>query len=489
MKEIKGLKNLRESFRTGQVKYGGYATLMTLALVIGLVLVNMVMGRFTLQFDMTGEKLFSLSAQTIQVLEQIESPVNIYGLWTPGQENLDFTEVLDLYLARNRNLRYQAVDPDRNPGLLAQFDRDNQGIGRGSVIVEGPKGFRVILPHEIYDFNTVYDEPSITGIAVEHRLTSALIYVETGITPVIYEIMGHGEDMLTSLYLADMVERENYSLRQLNLIQSGIPADASALIINSPKTNISRPEADKVLDYLDRGGRLLVLADYRTQDLSMLNEILVSYGIGFDYGIVLENDTAWSLGSAYLAIPGMGDHDITKPLQDNQTPVVMPFAMGISEAAVKRRSIAITPLLSSSGSSWLRSDMEGASSAMLSSDKRGPITMAVTVVDSEPINAAVSVGAAGSENQTRIVAIGSGAILQGITNFGQIPANLDFFMNSITWLEDRPESLSVRSKNVFLMPLMMSTLQTRVFAGIFIVLIPLGFFVSGLIVWLKRRHL
>jgi ABC-type uncharacterized transport system involved in gliding motility auxiliary subunit len=479
MKEIKGLNNLKESFRTRQVRYGGYATLITLALVAGLILVNLITGSFTLQLDMTKDKLFSLSGQTIQVLEQVNSPVTIYGLWAPGQENMDITEVVNLYLARNKNLRYQAVDPDRNPGLLAKFDRNNEGIGRGSVIVEGVKGFRVISPYEMYDINTVYDQQSVTGIAVEHRLTSALIYVETGITPVIYEIVGHGEDMLASLYLADMVERENYSLKQLNLIQSDIPADASALIINSPKTNISRPEADKVLDYLDRGGRLLVLADYRTEDLSMLNEILESYGIGFDYGILIENNPSWSLGNVYLAIPYLWNHDITKPLHDNQTPVIMPFAMGISETAVKRQTIAITPLLASSANSWLRSDMEASSSYMLPSDMGGPITTAVAVVDT--LDAA--------DYQTRIVAIGSGVILQSIPNFGQIPANLDFFMNSITWLEDRPESLAVRSKSVFLLPLMMNTLQTGIFAGIFIVLIPLVFFILGLVTWLKRRHL
>ncbi|MDR0315877.1 MAG: GldG family protein, partial [Treponema sp.] len=458
MKEIKGFESIKESFRTRQVKYGGYATLLTLALVIGLILVNLIMGSFPLQLDMTEGKLFSLSGQTIQVLEQIKSPVNIYGLWAAGQENVDVTEILDLYMARNRNIRYQAVDPDRNPGLLSKFDPDEQGIGPGSVIVEGAKGFRVISPYELYDINSVYNQLSITGIAVEHRLTSALIYVETGITPVIYEVVGHGENLLASLYIADMVERENYSLKQLNLIQSNIPADASALIINSPKTGISRPEADKILDYLEQGGRLLVLADYRTEDLSMLNEILSSYGIGLDYGIVIENHTSYSLGNVYLGISDMKNHDIVKPLHDKQTPVIMPFAMGVSETGIKRRTVEIIPLLASSGNSWLSSDIEAPPSYMLPSDKGGPITTAVAIVDTQFIQ--------GDEKQARIVVIGSGAILHSITNFGQIPANLDFFMNSLTWLEDRPEALGVRSKSIFLMPLMMSGLKIGIFAGI-----------------------
>jgi ABC-type uncharacterized transport system involved in gliding motility auxiliary subunit len=480
MKEIKGLKNIKESFRTRQVKHGGYAALITAALVAGLILINLIVGSSTLQLDLTGNKLFSLSEQTVQVLDRIKSPIKIYGLWEPVRENTDVTEVINLYLARNRNLNFENVDPDRNPGLLAKYDPDKQGIGRGSIIVEGSKGFRVISLLELYDRDAT-NQRSVTGTAVEHRLTSALNFVESGEMPVIYETTGHGETTMASLYLTEMVERENYRLRQINLLQSDIPADVSTLIINSPKTDLFRPEADKILDYLDKGGKLLVLADYRTLEISMLNEILASYGIGFDYGVVVENSASYSLGNMYLGISDMKDHDITKPLHEKQTPVLIPFGMGISETGTKRRTIAITPLLASSEESWLRSDIEAVSSSMLPDDKGGPITTAVAIVDPQ--------FGQDDQKQTRIVVIGSGAILHGIANFGQIPANMDFFMNSITWLENRPEVIGVRSKSVFLLPLMMSGLQIGIFAGIFVVLIPLAFFISGLVIWLKRRNL
>jgi hypothetical protein len=481
MKEIKGLQNIKESFRTRQVKYGGYATLITVALVAGLMLINLIMGGSSLQLDLTGSKLFSLSEQTIQVLDRIKSPIKIYGLWEPVRENTDVTEVINLYLAQNKNLMYEAIDPDRNPGLLARYDPDKQGISRGSIIVEGSKGFRVIHLRELYEVNTISNQRSITGVNVEHRLSSALNFVENGETSVIYEIEGHGETTLASLFLTDMVERENFSVKQINLIQSDIPADASALIINSPKTDLFSPEADKILDYLDQGGKLLVLADYRSKEISVLNEMLASYGIGFDYGIVIENDASYSLGNVLLGISDMKDHDITKPLHEKRTPAIIPFGMGISETRTKRRTVGISQLLASSEDSWLSGDTENISDSMLPDDKMGPITTAVAIVD--PLYSQ------DDKKQTRIVVIGSGAMLHSIANLGQIPANMDFFINSLTWLENKPEAIGIRSKSIFLLPLMMTGLQIGIFAGIFVVLIPLGFFIAGLVIWLKRRHL
>jgi len=84
IKDIQGIKNIRESFKTRQVKYGGYAVLITLALITGLILVNLLAGQFSLQVDMTSSRLFSLSDQTLQVLNNVKTPVRFYGLWRPG---------------------------------------------------------------------------------------------------------------------------------------------------------------------------------------------------------------------------------------------------------------------------------------------------------------------------------------------------------------------------------------------------------------------
>ena len=180
----------------------------------------------------------SLSDQTLQVIDKLDEPVTVYGLWEPGKETRQVKEVLDKYVARSRNFRLEVIDPDKNPGLIARYDKEGRGIERGSLIVEGKKGFKVIRTMDLYDINYANPQnPQVTGFSVEKRITSALLYVSSGTTPAIYELAGHKERSLIELMMKEQVERENYTLAQLNLLQSDIPADASALIINSPKAD------------------------------------------------------------------------------------------------------------------------------------------------------------------------------------------------------------------------------------------------------------
>jgi hypothetical protein len=166
---------------------------------------------------------------------------------------------------------------------------------------------------------------------------------------------------------------------------------------------------------------------------------------------------------------------------EKNTMMVTPYAMGVSETAAKRRSIKVTPLLLSSTNSWLRTNLDETSQTRVSSDITGPVSVAAAVTDPEYIQ--------GDQAQVRIVAIAAGSLLEPLSMYGQIPGNLDFFMNSLTWLEDRPEALSVRSKSLFLLPMRINGLQMIIFGLIFVALIPLAFFVSGLVTWLRRRHL
>jgi hypothetical protein len=95
----------------------------------------------------------------------------------------------------------------------------------------------------------------------------------------------------------------------------------------------------------------------------------------------------------------------------------------------------------------------------------------------------------GQEPQARIAAIACGSLLEQIGVFSQIPGNIELFMNSLFWLEERPDAVSVSSKYLFTFPMQINGMHMIVFGAIFVVLIPLACFIAGFIIWLKRRHL
>ena len=473
--------NKRESFKFRQLKYGGYATLITIAVIAALILLNLIAGQFPMQLDLTSTKLFSLSEQTLQVLDSIKAPVKFYGLWRPGEEDKNLVDVINLYLAKNKNIGFEIIDPDRNPGFLLRYDKENTGIPRGSLIVEGEKAFRVIAPYEMYDVNqTQSGGSSVTGIAMERRITGALLFAGTGTTPAVYEITGHAEIPLSAIGFKDIIERENFSLRTLNLLLTTVPSDASALILNSPSGDLTGEEAEKILDYLSEGGRFMVLADYNIRELFNLNEVLASYGLKFEYGIVHETDPYYVAIDPRTEWPDMADHEITAPLGDKtRTPVVLLEAMPLSLLETKRRSVEVTPLMTSSSAAFLRADLDNNSAVALPSDIPGPLILGAAVTDPSWVEE--------GQAQARLVAIGAGSFLPlAVQGFD---ANRDFFMNSLTWLQDRPETISVRSKSLFLMPMRFNVVQVFIFGALFIFVFPMFFFVSGFVIWLKRRHL
>lgn len=478
---LKGFKNIRDSFNTRQVKYGGYAALITLAVIAGLILVNLIIGQFSPQVDLTSSKLFSLSEQTVQVLGTVKTPVKFYGLWQPGEGDPNLTDVINLYLSKNQHIRLELVDPDRNPGFVMKYDKEGTGVARGSLIVEGEKGFRVIAPEDMYDISTTQGGGgSVTAVSMERRITGALIFAGTGTTPVVYELTGHTEIPLDALGLRETVERENYSVKTLNLLLGAIPSDASALIINNPAKDLGPEEAEKLLEYLEKGGRLLVLADYNVRELTYLNEVLASYGVRFDYGIVHETNPYYVAIDPRTEWPDLADHDITRPLADKtRTPVVLLEPMALSTLETKRRTIETAPLLTSSADAFLRTDLNAAEETKLPEDISGPLVLGMAVTDPSY--------AGDGEAQARIVAIGAGSLLPLAVQ--AFDANRDLFLNSLTWLEDRPETISIRSKSLFLLPLRMNLVQMILFGALFIFIIPAAFFIAGFVTWLKRRHL
>jgi hypothetical protein len=176
----------------------------------------------------------------------------------------------------------------------------------------------------------------------------------------------------------------------------------------------------------------------------------------------------------------LADHEITKPLLDKtKTPVVLAEAMAISLLDTKRRSVEIVPLMTSSPGAFLRTNLDNDSAVKIASDLSGPFLLGAAVTDPSWIQ--------GNEPQARIVVIGCSYLLN-IATLG-FDANRVIFMISLIWLEDRPETISVRSKSVFILPLRMNLVQIIIFGALFIFVIPAAFFISGLVIWLKRRHL
>ena len=110
--------------------------------------------------------------------------------------------------------------------------------------------------------------------------------------PVIYQITGHNETEIGSNFQS-VVSKANANLKSLELFnEEKVPEDATAIIINSPTVDFNDEDAQKVIDYLNGGGKALIVGCYAYNDeLANFNKILSAYNVSFKTGVVAENDS------------------------------------------------------------------------------------------------------------------------------------------------------------------------------------------------------
>ena len=479
---MKEKKSLLESLKNKRVRHGGYAAVITAAVLIGLVAINLLVQQVPTEIDMTEKKLFSLTEQTEKVLDNLSEEVTIYAVYRVGEESDEVVQVLEKYEKKSENITLEFVDIEKNPGFTTQFEEDREKIRHGSLIVKSGETYRVITAMDLYDISTNRQGQSqLMGFNTEQRVTSAILYVTSGYTPVLYQLTGHGEYTFGDYGLASMLSKENYEIKQLNLLKTPeIPEDASVIVVMSPKNDLNEAEADKIRTFLNEGGRGLFLFDFISFEFfPVFGELLQSFGIGFHPGIVMEGNPnyLYTTDNRFLLAPSLTDHEILAPLKESKMSLLVPNSMGIELLEMKKRNLEVQPILQTSNDSWVRTVDNGTADS-LPSDIPGPATLAVSVTDKYD-----------KEEGTRLVVMGSSGILTPIPPFGQIKGNIEYLVNSISWVNNREETISIRSKSLFKLPLRISGLLSFVYSGVVVIIIPLVVIIIGLVIWLKRRHL
>ena len=96
-----------------------------------------------------------------------------------------------------------------------------------------------------------------------------------------------------------------------------MPEDATAIIINSPTVDFNEEDAQKVIDYLNGGGKALIVGCYAYNDeLTNFNKILAAYNVSFKTGVVAENDSSKYYQNPLYLLPTVEMTDYTSDATD-----------------------------------------------------------------------------------------------------------------------------------------------------------------------------
>lgn len=473
--------SLKEMFSNKRVRYGSFASVMTLAIIAIIVILNLIVSQLGVKFDLTKDKMFSLSEQTQNIVSALDKEVNIYPVYTKGYENTQFMEMLDKYKSLSDKIKIEAKDPNLNPAFIKKYTEDNETISSGSIIVESGDRFKVLTPYDLvdYQFNAQIYDYQATGIALEPKVTGAIQYVTTDDLPIIYLLEGHSEPSLNESALTSLTN-ENYTVRSLNILTAGkIPEDTDMLLINPPARDYSQEEADIVNEYLTKGGKAIFNLALYSMPLPNYEKVLANYGVRPQNMLILEGDRNNSLpGNPLYLIPNLDSHEITNPISDDKMLVILPVTQAIEELAQKNDSTKITPLLTTSKSSYAKKDINSQTIEKEADDIDGPFNLAVLIEDSW-FNDSESY-------ESKVIVISSTNLLD--FNAGIPTANMDFFMNSVNYLVDRQDSVAIRSKSLAMERLTLTANQGLILSAVSVIVIPAIIIVIGVVIWLRRRN-
>ncbi len=444
------------------------------------LLVNQIPGVYS-KFDLTDNGMFTLTSDSKEFIASLNQDITIYVLGTKDQlENYDYKEVtntLTQYSELSDHIKVVYKDPTLDPTFAQQFTSDNVTIG--SLIVVAGEHSKVVSTSSLYETDIDYQTYQQTRTAYdgEGQITSAISYVTSDNLPKLYVITGHNEASLSDFgRLKSAVEKQNIDIEELQLIAAdSIPEDASAVMILSPQSDYSKDDTEKISNYLNNGGHLIISLNYTAEETPNIDSVLKAYGVNHENGIVFEADQNKMVQNPIYLLPEVESTTITNSLLSSNLPVLAPQASAftVSNDAVPETT-ELEEALVTSKNSYLKKDLNSAeSSAKAEGDIDGPFDIAVYLSD--------------SDTEAKIAAFSTDYIFEDEIDMNVAGANVAMVTNALNDMIDQTVNATIPAKSYSNNHLTVNAGTAMLLSFLLIIVVPLATLIFGIVVWYRRR--
>lgn len=471
--------NIKKSFKTKKFKYGAFSTITTIVVLALLLVANLAASKLNIKKDLTQEKIYSISDQSKNMVKSLKNNTNIIAFYETGKEDPGIKQVLEQYKTSSNKISVEYKDPTKYPTIVQKYTKGDIKPDIGSVVVESGNKYKVIASNDF--FNETTDSSGNTqasSFTAEQQLTNAIIFVNSEKQQILYTLTGHDEELL-SLEITKQLDSENYLVKDINLLQgSASLTKDSILIIDAPKKDLSKDETEKIKTFLLSGGRAAFFMDITKENLPNFQDVLSTYGVKLNNAVVIEGQTENTANSPAYLLPNLETHDIVNEIKASKSFVLMPLSQPVEILKSKKSSLAVEPVLTTSSNSWGKINLNATTISKEKGDLQGPFNIAVAITDVD----------ASAGRTTKLIVTGNGSFMNSDAISATNGTNLDFTINSLNWLQDKKDSISIRPKDLTAPYLIMNDFQKLALSGVVVILIPALVMIIGIVVWLRRRH-
>lgn len=307
--------------------------------------------------------------------------------------------------------------------------------------------------------------------------TAALLAVSSPKPLRAYFLEGHGEHSIDSddkdygyLDFAAITRQNNIEPRPLSLAGTNVvPADCHLLVIAGAHTEIPEHELEKIDQYLNQGGRLLLLFNFLSVNRETgLEKIVAKWGVAVGQNIIKDPST---VSGSDILVTSFSKHLLVNPLLGLSLELVEPRSIGrLAAGAAAAIAPQVEQLAFSSAKSFATNDTGHLQAFPL-----------IVAVEKGAIKGAIA-----ERGATRIIVAGDSLFLAN--NLIKAGANRDFAGYALNWLLDRTQLLNgLGPRPIIEYRLLTTPGQLDKARWILLAGMPGGTLLLGGLVWLRRR--
>lgn len=455
--------------------------LLTIAVIFGLFcVISAATDRFSWKLDLTEDQVFRLTDTTKDVLAELESTVTFTYCNNRSDADTNLKEVLSRYASASSRIDVEYVGLDANPALAEIYSQKGIELSPDGILVTCGIHSRFIQWSDLYEIRTISggdgsQSYAITGLKAETMLTSAIVAVSNQDRPGVTFTAGHSEDDGDTL--RNLVANSNYEVSQAVLGVDAIDENVEVVVIAGAKRDFSEAELAILEAFMDRGGSLCVFRDPEVAALPNLDGYLADWGIRVTDQIVLE--PRQQMDSPLNIIPNFGVSMINVYFSEHSTYLVLPECRALE---LTNANASITnAVLRSTSSSYAKDFLSMSTLSQSAEDASGPFTVAATGERS------FTNGAGESDTQYVFAVACTGFYQDSYLKTGSL-GNSDLVLQVLSYMTGSEVSLNIPAKNLTADSLSVSRTAVMLFAAVFVVILPLSLLLTGVWVFLKRRH-
>lgn len=473
---VLNLAELKETLKKKSFLYSSNMFLIVILVLAILVLLNFFLARHHYRVDFTSAKIHSLSEQSISVVKNLKKEVQVKCFFREGNVSRQTMEnILKIYAYHSPKIKYEFIDPDKNPGLVKKYDITQDGT---TVFECGDKENRITTTSE-------------------EDITNALIKVTREKKKVLYFLEGHGENSVEDTgdsgfsTAKSELEKIGYEVKKLTLALSDtFPADCSVLFIPGPKKQLLPNELETIKNYLNRGGRVFFMLDPETA--SGLENFLADYGVRLVNDLVVD-PVSRLLGGDYF-MPVVTEYEYHEITRNFRYASFFPLARSVEIADTKPEGLVLTTIAKTSPNSWSERQLEKKEVTFdRDKDKQGPITLAVVgnkTISEETKSESQENKPENQQKEKKELRLAVFGDSDFITNrYYNLSGNGNLFLNTVNWLTEESDLISIQPRTRTPRTISLTPNQGRFLMFLSVILLPLAVLAAGLFIWLRRRSL